>query len=447
MIMLFGQRVDLILILALVLILTAVVYGLILLVLSRFEPQRSPTGPTARSTAENYRYAAGMEHHSPFVVFVLPCLNEEQVIAASLARLTALDHPRIRIVVVDDGSDDATAAIVADNPDPRIVLIQRVLPHARQGKGEALNTAIRHIRSGTVLGQYDPAEVVVCVMDADGHLEDHTLEKVLPLFIDPDLGAVQIGVRINNRHTNMLARMQDVEFVLYTHIFQRGRRHLGSVGLGGNGQFVRMSALDTLGSHPWSRSLSEDLDLGVRLLLQGWDTEFCSTTAVHQQGLVDLRAWLKQRTRWFQGHLQTWPLVPWVLRNLRGTRRLDVLYHLTSPFLLLVGSLLTVAFGLWTLSLAVAAAAGSLSFSPWWVSAYLVAFGPVLLYGLVYARRESSTPIGRWRALLVFHAFALYATLWYVAGWRAAVRALIGRQWWVKTERSREDQIRPVPAS
>ena len=447
MIMLFGQRVDLVLILALILILTAVVYGLVLLVLSRFDPPRSPTGPQTRSTEENYRYAAGLEPHSPYVVFVLPCLNEERVIATSLARLTALEHPRIRIMVVDDGSDDATAAIVAANPDPRITLIQRVPPNARQGKGEALNTALTHLRSGAVLGEYDPANVIVCVIDADGRMEDHALDKVLPLFIDPDLGAVQIGVRINNRDTNLLARMQDVEFVLYTHIFQRGRRHLGSVGLGGNGQFVRMSALDTLGPRPWSRSLSEDLDLGVRLLLQGWDTEFCSSTAVHQQGLVNMRAWLRQRTRWFQGHLQIWPLVPWVVRNLRGTRRADLLYHLTSPFLLLVGSLLTIAFGLWTLSLAVAAVSGTLTFSPWWISAYLVAFGPVLLYGLVYARREESHRLGRIRAFLVFHVFALYATLWYVAGWRAAGRALIGRQWWAKTERSRDDQVRTVPAS
>ncbi len=45
----------------------------------------------------------------------------------------------------------------------------------------------------------------------------------------------------------MLARMQDMEFVIYTEVFQRGRRHLGSVGLGGNGQFMRLSAMLSLG--------------------------------------------------------------------------------------------------------------------------------------------------------------------------------------------------------
>ena len=41
-----------------------------------------------------------------------------------------------------------------------------------------------------------------------------------------------------------------MEFVIYTEVFQRGRRHLGSVGLGGNGQFMRLSAMLSLGAGP-----------------------------------------------------------------------------------------------------------------------------------------------------------------------------------------------------
>src|SRR5699024_4408639 len=144
-------------------------------------------------------------------------------------------------------------------------------------------------------------------------------------------------------------------------------------------QFVRMTALNSVGEKPWSTSLTEDLDLGIRWMLEGWDTEFCSTTVVHQQGLVDMGRSTKQRTRWFQRHLQSWSLMPWVLGNLTGRRRLDLGYHITSPYLLLVGSLITVAFGLWIVNLGAAALTGTLVFSPWWISAYLVAFGPILL--------------------------------------------------------------------
>lgn len=434
MIMLAGQRFDLVLFLSLTLILSGVAYGILMLVLSRFEPSGSTPVAGGRRKPDT-RLAA-----HPYLVFVLPCLNEERVIGASLQRLMALDYPSMHVVVVDDGSDDDTAAVVRAHADPRITLLQRRLPNARKGKGEALNAAIRHIRSSLVIPDRNPADVVVCVVDADGRLDPHALDEVLPLFADQDLGAVQIGVRINNRHRNLLARMQDLEFVLYTQVFQRGKRHFGSVGLGGNGQFVRLSALDSLGPTPWSRNLAEDLDLGVRLLLGGWKTEFCSDAAVHQQGLTDLGRWLRQRARWFQGHLQCWPLVPWILQDLRGKRRADLLYHVTSPFLLLVGSLLTLAFGLWVLALGVAAVTGELKFSPWWISSYVIAFGPAMLFGLVYWKHERERGLRVLSTIAFLHLYPLYATLWYVAGWRAVFRIVLGRSGWTKTERTDDDQ-------
>ncbi|MGH2968452.1 MAG: hypothetical protein ACRDK0_05240 [Solirubrobacteraceae bacterium] len=46
----------------------------------------------------------------------------------------------------------------------------------------------------------------------------------------------------------------------FSRLVQAGRDPLGSVGLGGNGQFVRLSALQDMGDSPWSRCLTEDLD-------------------------------------------------------------------------------------------------------------------------------------------------------------------------------------------
>lgn len=430
MILVFGHRVDLILVLAVVLVAVSVLYGLFILVLSRFEP--------AGCQDRRVRIASLPDHLK--VVFVVPCLNEERVLGASLQRLTGLDHPGVEIIVIDDGSDDGTAEIVRSFPDPRVHLFQRTLPHAREGKGEALNAAVQHLRTSELIAGTPHSDVIVCVMDADGRLDPHALGDVMPLFRDRRLGAVQIGVRINNRAQNLLARMQDLEFVLYTHVFQRGRRHLGSVGLGGNGQFVRLSALNGLGVSPWSRSLTEDLDLGVRLLMDGWQTEFVSTASVHQQGLVDVKRWVKQRTRWFQGHLQSWNLVPWVLRDLSGTRRADLVYHLTSPFLLLLTSFLSLAFAFWVLDLVVGIVTGHAVVSGWWLSSYLIAFGPALLYGLVYWSQERHSGLKPLAAVGLVHLYVLYAVLWYVAGWKAAWRAVRGKNGWAKTERTVEAQ-------
>src|SRR5699024_12734900 len=117
-------------------------------------------------------------------------------------------------------------------------------------KGEALNAAFNWLRQGALGEHFDPDTAIVCVVDADGRLEADVLDIVLPRFNNPDIGGVQIGVRINNRRAKLLARLQDIEFVLYTELLQRGRRHLGAVGLGGSGQCVRYSALDRRGSKP-----------------------------------------------------------------------------------------------------------------------------------------------------------------------------------------------------
>lgn len=374
----------------------------------------------------------------PFVVFVLPCLNEGRVIGASIDRLLALPGQDYAVLVIDDGSEDNTAAIVHGYDNEKVRLLRRVAPDCRQGKGEALNAAYRHLVTSSLLSGRDPRDVVIAVLDADGRLEGHALTDVLPMFEDPTVGGVQIGVRINNRHMGWLPRMQDVEFVVFTDVFQRARRHLGSVGMGGNGQFMRLAALMSLGDAPWSRSLTEDLDLGVRLIAAGWRNDYCPTACVHQQGIAHWGRLVKQRTRWFQGHLQSWALLPTVWRDTHGVTRRDLTYHLTGPLLILLASLLTVSFliGL-AASLIVFAAGGS--FTGWWlIGVYALSVVPSVILSQVYWLRERSHGLSRIGALGLAHSYVVYCLMWYVAGWRAAWRAVIGETGWTKTARSVE---------
>jgi len=137
----FGYPLDLVLLLALSLVALSVLYALVLWLLSRREPELEES-PGLDRPIDPSRYD---------VVFVIPCLNEEQVLAASLERLLSLDHPRLHVVVVDDASSDGTAAVARSHRDSRVHVIHRELPHAQQGKGEALNEAFRAISAGEVL--------------------------------------------------------------------------------------------------------------------------------------------------------------------------------------------------------------------------------------------------------------------------------------------------------
>src|SRR5919202_6794942 len=182
-----------------------------------------------------------------FFVFLVPCLNEELVIGRSLDRLLAIPASNFAVMVIDDGSDDATPEIVRRYDPDRVWLFRREPPEARQGKGHALNAAYRRLRDDALAAGRDPDDIVVVVVDADGRIEPGALLEVAPYFADPRTGAVQIGVRMYNAGEKLLTRMQDFEFVTFTEVFQRARQRIGSVGLGGNGQFNRLSALMALG--------------------------------------------------------------------------------------------------------------------------------------------------------------------------------------------------------
>jgi hypothetical protein len=380
-----------------------------------------------------------------FYVFLMPCLNEELVIARSLQRLLSMPGDNFAVMVIDDGSDDGTAAAVTGVADERVWLLSRKLPNARQGKGEALNDAIAQLVGSDRLAGRNPDSVIIAVMDADGQLDPHTLADVSGFFADPAVGAVQIGVRINNRDRSVLARMQDMEFVIYTEVFQRGRRHLGSVGLGGNGQFTRLSALRSLGPAPWTRSLTEDLDLGVRLAAAGWRNEYCRTAAVHQQGVVEIKRLIRQRARWFQGNLQSWRLIPLVLRSMPARRGADLLFLLSSPALVLIASLLTVSFGVILADCVVLAATGHDPFGSWVAVTYALILGPALAYAGVYWKQERATGLRLVKAFWLAHLYVGYSMIWYASGWRAAVRAMRGRTGWAKTDRV-ADAATPAPA-
>ena len=387
----------------------------------------------------------------PFFVFVIPCLNEELVISRSLDKLLSMTTSRqFAVLVIDDGSEDETAAIVGRYGAERVWLLRRRPPEARQGKGAALNSAYRFLLESDALAGRDPRQVVVAVLDADGRLRPDALDVVSPYFARPEVGAVQIGVRMYNVDESLLARMQDIEFVVFTEIYQRARRHLGTVGLGGNGQFVRLAALRSLDEQPWTDCLTEDLNLGIRLRLNGWFSEFTGETWVEQQAVTSVSRLVRQRSRWFQGHLQCGKLVPLIVRSRRLSAHaaVDLSWHLLSPLLILAMSAWSTSFLATLAYVWVTDPTGS-----WEIVStsaivlpvfYLLSLSPAVLYALVYRSRTQGLSI--LRSLVVAHFFVVYGYMWFLAGWRAVWQTGTGKRGWAKTARTAE-QVVPEAAT
>ncbi|MFF2120502.1 glycosyltransferase family 2 protein [Kitasatospora sp. NPDC001119] len=407
---------------------------------------------------------------------VIPCRDEEAVVTQTLDGLRT-SAPEAHLWVIDDDSEDATRELVlaAAARDPRIHLVQRRRPHARIGKGAALNAAYREISARLPEGT-DRSRVVIGVVDADGQLDPGTLARVCnPKALGrPDTGAVQIGVRMRNaddelplpgrgRIANALARalvrMQDVEFQATNTGMQLLRRRTGSVGLGGNGQFVRLTALDSLtaeegrAGRPWpERALLEDYESGLDLRLAGWRLTHVTEAQVSQEGLISPRRFLTQRTRWAQGNMQCLRYTGRVLRSphYTATGKAEVLYTFLQPVVcVLLVLLFPVSLGITGAGLVLfpeETAEFQLRFGPWMLLAFVLATLPMVFWGFAY-RRAVHPDRGRLTGLLWGVLVWLYAYHLFVVATRAAVRMLLGRNGWAKTRRNAEKTALGAPTA
>ena len=219
-------------------------------------------------------------------VFIVAALNEEITLRDSLRRLLDMPLARRRVVVADDGSEDRPPERLRELAHPDLHVLRRDPPNARSGKAAALNHAY---------------------------------------------GALD---RLLDGADRELTFMQDIEFSVYGCLYQAGRNGWGTAGMGGNGQFNRLGALDAVAdeSGPWRDRLTEDQDLGRRLIAAGWLGRQELRAVVEQQGLPGLRRLFRQRTRWSQGNLQAMGLMGAVWRAPASRpARLESLGYLLMP--------------------------------------------------------------------------------------------------------------------
>jgi len=402
--------------------------------------------------------------------FFIPARDEAAVIRHTVDTLR-LKFPRSHVWVVDDASLDATAAIVAERAvvDDHVHVVRRRLPDARTGKGDALNSAYDALNEH-LPRDVDRSTVIVGVLDADGIPADNCLDVISAdhLFGRRDVGAVQICVRMVNRDDRrpfpdgtrsanflgqLLVRMQDLEFRAPISAIQMIRQRTKTVGLGGNGQFARLSALDAVAGtdeRPWHGSLLEDYELSLHLLMAGYENEFTMDTLVDQEGLPSFRRLLTQRTRWGQGTMQCGSYLPriWASRNVTTLGALEASYYLVQPWLQLLG---TVLYPIPLIVLAYNIHAypdtmGQFLVNGGWMLGilYLVlGLSPFAMWGPLYARR-CERGIGMLRALGLGLAYSLFITTFYITCWRALFRILGGRRGWAKTRRNTDVQSGPV---
>lgn len=359
---------------------------------------------------------------------IVPALNEATVIRETLTRFltTTRDLPMIKLMVVDDGSNDGTGAIVQavihEAPTDKIYLTTRVLPAAQTGKGDALNWAYQRL---VKLTAGNPQSVVVGVIDADAYMTKAGYLRVLNEFANqPQLGLLQVAVKIMTPQ-NWLQRLQDIEFMVVNDWIQNVRNRLGNAAASGNGQFVRMQAVTS--SQPWGNALLEDFEFSTRCLLAGHVTKYVGDVLVYQEALSKVRPFIRQRTRWAQGGLDC--LVTYWPRILRSSQltwgaKFEMTFYMYLPMITLVtgfANLYVLAYVLCHVQ------------SDWPILALLLVINLWIDLYLIWKytlRNDSSQRIRLIRTIL---ALACYHYLLYPVTVLAIWKKLRGQTQWIKT--------------
>ena len=230
----------------------------------------------------------------PPVSILIPCHNEERVIANTLRGVLKLDYPagKLQILAINDGSTDRTAeAIRSLSNDGRVTLVDIPASRAARGKSAALNCGLGFARHS-----------LIAIYDADNMPEPGALRPLVEELIhDSKLGATVGMYRVVNRYRNLLTRFLNVEGISFQWIVQAGRWMLMRfVTLPGTNYMIRRELMESLGGFD-DDALTEDAELTLRVYQAGYFIKFVPTSVSWEQEPETLSVWFRQRNRWVRG--------------------------------------------------------------------------------------------------------------------------------------------------
>ena len=262
----------------------------------------------------------------PTYTVLVPAYREPNVIGALLTNIGDLEYPhdRLTVKILLEADDDETINAISQAEAGSYVEVMLVPAAEPRTKPKALNYGLSLTDSE-----------LVTIYDAEDKPEPLQLRRAAVALrrLPDDVACVQAKLSYENVHQNLITRWFTLEYAMWFSLLLPGLVASGApLPLGGTSNHFRRKALEAVGA--WDPyNVTEDADLGVRLHRHHYSVKVLDSVTLEEAN-SDFVNWVKQRSRWYKGYLQTF------LIHLREPKkfRQDVGWKGFLQFILFVGA-------------------------------------------------------------------------------------------------------------
>lgn len=234
----------------------------------------------------------------PVYTIIAALYNEAASVEGLLRAIERLNYPaeKLDVIIAVEADDRATQDAIAARINRVPIAVIPVAPAQPRTKPKALNFALPFAR-GTF----------TVIYDAEDRPQPDQLRLALQAFRagDERLACVQARLCIDNTADGWLTQLFTAEYAGQFDVFLPGLTAFRlPLPLGGSSNHFHTATLREI--HAWDPyNVTEDADLGMRLARFGYRAAMIDSTT-YEEAPAHFGAWLRQRTRWFKGWMQTW---------------------------------------------------------------------------------------------------------------------------------------------
>jgi glycosyltransferase XagB len=366
------------------------------------------------------------DHLLPTYTVLVAAYREAEVIGETIRALERLDYPphRLDVKLLLESDDRETIEAARRARPASHIQIVTVPSSEPRTKPKACNYGLC-----TATGD------LVTIYDAEDRPEPLQLRRAAVAFsrLEDDVACLQAKLHYYNWSQNLITRLFSAEYITWFSLMLPALLRLGApIPLGGTSMHLRRDVLEHVGA--WdAHNVTEDADLGVRLARFGFRTLVLDSVTLEEAN-SDFINWVKQRSRWHKGYMQTW------LVHMRNPLRLHhdlglkgfwgfQLTLAATPLLALLNPVFWLVAGLWLIAKPPLVAE---LFPPvlYYPAMLCLVLGNFLgFYRTVVGLRLERKP----GLLLSIFAQPLYWAMMAIAAIRAVLQLVVAPSFWEKT--------------